>query len=57
MTFRPVNQKQSFPDLEEEIIKFWKENNTFERSISTREHCEEFSFYDGPPFATGLPHY
>ncbi len=57
MTFKPVNQKQSFPDLEKEIIAFWKENKTFLRSLEIRENAEEFNFYDGPPFATGTPHY
>ncbi len=57
MTFKPVNQRQSFPDLEKEIIADWKANDTFKKSISTREHSEEFNFYDGPPFATGTPHY
>jgi isoleucyl-tRNA synthetase len=57
MTFKPVNQKQSFPELEKEIIAFWKENKTFLRSLEIRENSEEFNFYDGPPFATGTPHY
>jgi isoleucyl-tRNA synthetase len=55
--FLKVNQKQSFPKLEEEIIKYWKENDTFKKSIETRKDREEFNFYDGPPFATGTPHY
>lgn len=57
MTFKKVNPKQSFPKLEEEVLKFWHENKTFERSIDTRSECDEFAFYDGPPFATGTPHY
>jgi len=55
--FPKVNQKQSFPRLEEEILNFWKENDTFKKSISTRAESEEFNFYDGPPFATWTPHY
>jgi len=55
--FKNVNPKQSFPELEEEILKYWEENNIFEKSIQNREGAEEFNFYDGPPFATGLPHY
>jgi len=55
--FKTVNLKQSFPDLEKEIIKFWKENKIFEKSISTRWKSEAFEFYDGPPFATWTPHY
>ncbi len=57
MTFKQVNPRQSFPELEKEIIQDWKANNTFKKSIETRENSEEFDFYDGPPFATGTPHY
>jgi isoleucyl-tRNA synthetase len=46
-----------FPALEKEILNFWDENKTFEASIENRQDAESFSFYDGPPFATGLPHY
>ena len=55
--FRNVNPKQSFPELEKEIEKYWEENEIFEKSIKNREWAEEFNFYDGPPFATWLPHY
>lgn len=55
--YNNVNPKQSFPELEKEIQKYWEENNTFKKSIENREGAEEFNFYDGPPFATGLPHY
>jgi isoleucyl-tRNA synthetase len=57
MTFKKVNPKQSFPKLEESIMKFWKEEKIFEQSIENRKDSEEFNFYDGPPFATGTPHY
>ncbi len=52
-----VNPKQSFPHLEEEMLKFWKDNSIFEKSIDNREWSEEFNFYDDPPFATWTPHY
>lgn len=42
---------------EEEILAFWKENKTFERSLDKHAPKGEFVFYDGPPFATGLPHH
>ncbi|KKT20910.1 MAG: Isoleucine-tRNA ligase [Parcubacteria group bacterium GW2011_GWB1_43_8] len=42
---------------EKEILKFWKENNIFEKSLAKDSPKGEFVFYDGPPFATGLPHY
>ncbi len=49
----------SFPRLEEAIGAWWVEDGTFQRSIDRRkkEGAEEFVFYDGPPFANGLPHY
>jgi len=57
MPFNKVNPKQSFPELEKKILKKWKEENTFKKSIKSRDHENEYVFYDGPPFATGLPHY
>ncbi|MBI2086831.1 MAG: class I tRNA ligase family protein [Candidatus Zambryskibacteria bacterium] len=41
---------------EEEILQFWKENKIFEKSLEKKAPKGEFIFYDGPPFATGLPH-
>jgi isoleucyl-tRNA synthetase len=55
--FEKVNPKQSFPELEEKMLKFWQENKIFEESVENRKDAEEFNFYDGPPFATGTPHY
>jgi len=55
--FKEVNQNVSFPEMEEEILKFWKDTNTFKKSTELRENSPAFVFYDGPPFATGLPHY
>ena len=60
--YKPVDAKVNFPKLEEEVLKFWEQNNIFEKSVSQREGSkakmtEEFVFYDGPPFATGLPHF
>ncbi len=57
MPFDSIDPKQSFPDLERGILKYWKEEDTFKRSMERRKDSEVFSFYDGPPFATGLPHY
>ncbi|MEA2056260.1 MAG: isoleucine--tRNA ligase [Patescibacteria group bacterium] len=45
------------PKLEEEVQKFWEENKIFEKSVEQRSADNSFVFYDGPPFATGLPHY
>jgi isoleucyl-tRNA synthetase len=55
--YKPVDPKVSFPKMEEEILKFWQEKNIFTKSIEEREGREEYVFYDGPPFATGLPHF
>ncbi len=43
--------------MEEGILGFWKENSTFEKSLEKNKGRGEYRFYDGPPFATGLPHY
>ena len=52
-----VADRHSFPEAEEETLKWWQENNTFEESVKRSEGSKPFVFYDGPPFATGLPHY
>ncbi len=55
--FKPVSNKVAFPKMEEEILKIWEKNSTFEKSLKKNEGKERYKFYDGPPFATGLPHY
>ncbi len=55
--FKKVNSKQNFPEMEKDILKSWKENKIFEKSVDNRDDKKTYSFYDGPPFATGLPHY
>jgi isoleucyl-tRNA synthetase len=54
-----VNPSPSFPAVEQGILAFWKGDDTFQASIDqrTEANAEEFVFYDGPPFANGLPHY
>lgn len=44
-------------DTEKEIQQFWKDDNTFEKSLEKTKDGKPYIFYDGPPFATGLPHY
>ena len=44
-------------ETEEQISKFWEEDKTFEKSLKQTEKGKPYVFYDGPPFATGLPHY
>jgi isoleucyl-tRNA synthetase len=52
-----VNPSPSFPELEENILAVWEAQRTFEASVEGRAGAPEFVFYDGPPFANGLPHY
>ena len=55
--FKSVSNKVAFPQMEEAILKVWERNSTFEKSLKRNEGKERYKFYDGPPFATGLPHY
>ena len=61
MTYPQVDPQPSFPALEETVLARWAEDGTFARSIANRPAGEkganEFVFYDGPPFANGMPHY
>jgi isoleucyl-tRNA synthetase len=54
-----VDPNPNFPEVEEKVQQFWKDEQIFEATIEQRPTpaCEEFVFYDGPPFANGLPHY
>ncbi|MFX0081636.1 MAG: isoleucine--tRNA ligase [Candidatus Hodarchaeota archaeon] len=47
----------SYNEKEIELIQFWKDNKIFEKSVEQRPENNPYIFYDGPPFATGLPHY
>lgn len=57
MSFKEIDSKKTLPELEEEILSFWEKEEIFEKSIENRKSGENYSFYDGPPFATGTPHY
>ncbi|ALC06328.1 Isoleucine-tRNA ligase [Corynebacterium deserti GIMN1.010] len=46
-----------FPEMEENVLNYWKQDDTFQASIDQREGAKDYVFYDGPPFANGLPHY
>nr|WP_249145363.1 isoleucine--tRNA ligase [Gordonia sp. SCSIO 19800] len=46
-----------FPSVEQRVLQYWDSDSTFAASIENRADAEEFVFYDGPPFANGLPHY
>lgn len=55
--FSPVKPDVQLPALEEEILGFWDRERIFEKSMTANPAAKSYSFYDGPPFATGLPHY
>ena len=55
--FKPVSPKVDFPKLEEEILEYWKKNKIFEKSVESRPKDKKWTFLDGPPFVTGVPHY
>ena len=48
---------QRFSDMEQQVLRYWDLDQTFQASCSNRETSPEYVFYDGPPFANGLPHY
>ena len=56
-----VTSSPRFPEIEERVLRYWDEDGTFLASVENREAgldgSNEFVFYDGPPFANGLPHY
>ncbi|MBH0053927.1 isoleucine--tRNA ligase [Salinibacterium sp. SWN139] len=52
-----VAPSPKFPAIEEQVLSYWKADGTFQASIDQREGADEWVFYDGPPFANGLPHY
>ena len=52
-----VGGTPNFPAMEEAVLKHWTEIKAFETSLRMSEGKPEFTFYDGPPFATGKPHY
>ena len=57
MAYPKTEVKANFPQIEREIISFWREDDTFHKSLNRTKLGHPFSFYDGPPFANGLPHW
>ena len=57
MAYPKTEPKANFPKLEQEIIAFWRADDTFHKSLDRTKKGHPFSFYDGPPFANGLPHW
>lgn len=54
--FQPVENNVSFPELELQILEFWRQNRVYERSLEQRAGAEPFVFFEGPPTANGMPH-
>lgn len=57
ITMNKEQQKSQVALAEEKVLAFWKEKNIFQKSLKKNEGNKEFVFFDGPPYATGLPHY
>ena len=55
MTYRPVDPRQSFPRLEEQVLERWRERDVFHESMRRREGAPPWVFYEGPPTANGRP--
>jgi len=53
--FKQYKDKINYSEIEKETLKFWQENNIFEKSIETRDKDKSFTFYEGPPTANGKP--
>jgi isoleucyl-tRNA synthetase len=54
--FHAVKQDTKFPQLEEQVLTFWKQNHVYDRSLDLRKNGKPFVFFEGPPTANGLPH-
>ncbi len=54
--YKKVSTDLKFVEREKEVLRYWKENKVFEKSLNFREGSEAFTFYDGPPTANGKPH-
>lgn len=57
MAYPKTDARADFPQLEQEILAFWRADNTFHKSLNKTKQGHPFSFYDGPPFGNGLPHW
>ncbi|MBR3510502.1 MAG: isoleucine--tRNA ligase [Alphaproteobacteria bacterium] len=57
MSYKKTEPKANFSQIEHEVLNFWRENDTFHKSLNKTKMGEPFNFYDGPPFANGLPHW
>ncbi|HBI16691.1 MAG TPA: isoleucine--tRNA ligase [Candidatus Moranbacteria bacterium] len=55
--FKKVDLRKKYSEMEKEVLNFWREDKTFEKSVNQRDKKNAYVFYDGPPFITGVPHY
>lgn len=55
--FRPVDTRTALPEIEHKHLEYWKRKDIFKKSVEQRKGNKKFVFFDGPPFANGLPHY
>lgn len=57
MPYSKTDPKANFPELERQILSFWQKDGTFHKSMEQTKNGAPFSFFDGPPFGNGLPHW
>ena len=50
-------ERPNFPREEEKVLQYWNDIDAFQKQLEMTKGMPEYTFYDGPPFATGLPHY
>ena len=55
--FKKVDLRKKYSEMEQEMMHFWREDGTFQKSVEQRDKKDAYVFYDGPPFITGVPHY
>ena len=57
MSYKKTEPKANFSEIEHDVLNFWREDDTFHKSLNKTKMGEPFNFYDGPPFGNGLPHW
>ncbi|MDW2958937.1 MAG: isoleucine--tRNA ligase [Alphaproteobacteria bacterium] len=57
MSYPKTDPRANFPEMEQAVLSYWRENNTFHKSLDKTKSGRPFSFFDGPPFANGKPHW
>ncbi len=56
-SYLPLSSSPDFSDIEKQVLLYWNQHHFFEKSVEQHNNDHEYVFYDGPPFANGLPHY